>query len=487
MKTQYTSATMAAIALAMAGCVSAPPPERMDREWKPVSDSGPADAVWQEIRSAQPDLSHPLTLVEMTDIALRNNPATRRAWNEAWAASSQVRQAEGYFMPEITAMADVSRSGVSADTPAVHSDYLRYGPGVQISYLIFNFGGGRKAAVEQAIQTVRAANFSFNRALQDAVLAVQLGYHGVLGAQAAADAARTGVNDARTILDAAKARLNAGLGVELDVLQAQAGLDQSLYTLADAEGSLASAKGALAQAMCLPADAAVQIAPPAGDLPGDLAEADLKQMIDDALAKRPDIAALRAAAGARQASVRVNASAGWPSLYFDGYLRHGTYDTIAGNEMDDSQWPGGATLSLQWTLFNGFRTTALRDQAMAQAAAARETLRQAELAASAEVWTRYQQYRTALDRNRFAAASLASADASHRTAVDSFKAGLVGILDVLNAETLLAQARSRLVGARQDIFLSLARLAHASGSLESGLGQQPANAQSLSTDKERKP
>ena len=479
-------ALAAGLTVLLAGCVSAPAPKRSDEAWVPPSDAQRADDVWRDIRAQQPDLSRPLTLAEITDIALRNNPATRKAWSEARAASAQVRQAEGYFMPTVTGVAQANRGGVSTDADMIRSDYLSYGPGVQVNYLIFNFGGGRQAAVEQALQTVYAANFAFNNTLQGAVLNAQLAYHGVVGAQAAVEAATSGVTDAETVMEAARTRLNAGLGVELDVLQAQAGLDQARYALASAEGALASARGLLAQAMALPADTPIQVAAPAGELPAELPQTDMRRLTDEALAHRPDIAALRATRAARDANVRVTGSPRWPSLYLNGSAFRNEYETYTGTT-GDHQAPYSAALSLQWTLFDGFQTASARDAALAQAQAAREALHQAELAASADVWNRYQQYRTALNRHRFAAASLESAKASHGLAVDSYKAGLIGVLDVLAADTQLAQARSQLVGARQDIFAALAQLAYATGRLESGTNPQPGTVTPSSTDKERKP
>ena len=488
MKTRVVApavALAAGLTVLLAGCVSAPAPKRSDEAWNPPSDALRADDVWKDIRTRQPDLSRPLTLAEITDIALQNNPATRKAWSEARAASAQVSQAEGYFMPTVTGIAQVNRGGMGSDAAMLHSDYLSYGPGVQVNYLIFNFGGGRQAAVEQALQTVYAANFSFNSALQGAVLNAQLAYHGVIGAQAAVEASTSGVTDAETVLDAARTRLNAGLGVELDVLQAQAGLDQARYTLADAQGRLASARGLLAQAMALPADTPIQIAAPNGELPVELPETDMRRLTDEALAHRPDIAALRASRAARDANVKVTGSPSWPSLYFNGSAFRNNFDTYAGTT-GDYQEPYAATLSLQWTLFDGYQTASARKAALALAEAAREALHQAELAASADVWNRYQQYRTAVDRHRFAAASLDSATASHRLAMDSYTAGLIGIMDVLTADTQLAQARSLVVAARQDIFAALAQLAYATGRLESGTGPRAGAVTPLSMDKERK-
>ena len=58
-----------------------------------------------------------------------------------------------------------------------------------MNYLVFNFGGGRKAALDQALQTVYAADFAFNRSIQDVLLAVETAYYGAVSAQAGVAAA----------------------------------------------------------------------------------------------------------------------------------------------------------------------------------------------------------------------------------------------------------------------------------------------------------
>ncbi|MCX7010004.1 MAG: TolC family protein, partial [Kiritimatiellaeota bacterium] len=182
-------------------------------------------------------------------------------------------------------------------------DFLGYGPGLQLNYLIFNFGGGREAAVEQALQSVYAANYAFNSTLQGVLLAVQNAYFGLVSAQAGITAAQTQLKDAQTALDFAKTRRDNGVGRELDVLQAQALVDQAAFLLAGAEGAEKNAMAALTQALGLPADAAIKIAHPSLELPAALDTSRLTQMIDMALGRRPDIASLRARLKASEAAI----------------------------------------------------------------------------------------------------------------------------------------------------------------------------------------
>ena len=479
----------AALAASLGGCLSAPAPSDPVSVWSPPSAAQQQADPWPDLRHRQPDAAKVLALPELADIGLRNNPATRKTWNEARAAAAQVEQARGYFMPTITAVGGVTRQHIATQPDTLDQDFTKYNPGLQVNYLILNFGGGRQAAVEAALQTVYAADFAFNQSIQDVLLAVESAYYGVVSAQAGIEAAETNVKEAKTTLEAARERLNAGMGTQLEVLQAQANYDQSLYGLAGAQGQLKIACGLLAQAVGEPADTALQVTAPSMEVPEELSVENMRQLIDAALQRRPDIAALRATAAAREATVTAVGSELWPSLYLTGSASRDYYDVQKESSlpMQDRDWAFVAGLSLQWTLFDGFQTVNAKRVARAQAESAKAQLEQAQLAASADVWTRYNAYETALQKYKFSVAFLQSATASHEAAMESYTAGLKSILDVLNAESQVAQARSQHVAARQEAFTALSALAHATGLLEASGADRAQEVFSSSIKKDNRP
>lgn len=470
-----------------AGCITAPTPERPSEVWTAPARAEAADVVWEGLRNRGPDLRQPLSLAQLTDLALQRNPATRRTWQAARAAAAEVDRAQGLFMPTLTANAGASRTGTTAQPSSFSSQLLNYGPGLEVNYLVINFGGGRAAAVEQALQTVYAADFTFNQSLQDVLLAVANAYYGLISAQAGVESAAASVADASKALEAAKARTTAGVGTELDVLQAQAAFDQARYNEAAARGTLQIARGSLAQAVGVPADQALQTQAPAGDVPAALDEQDVRQLVDAAIAQRPDIAAMRASMKAQESAVKVAHAASWPSLYLNGYLNRDYTHAFSGDLRGaDREWGYGIGANVQWTLFNGWQTESQIRGAEAQAAAARAALEQAELAASADVWARFQDYRTAREKYRYSEAALRSAESAQATALSAYQAGLRTILDLLSAESQLAAARSQQVGARQAVFTALANLAHATGRLD-GSGSTPAGQAPQAAQKDAKP
>lgn len=420
--------------------------------------------MWQQITSRTPP-DHPLSLPELIDMALANSPSTRKVWNEAKAASAQVSYAEGYFMPSITGVADAERRKVNANPANFDTDYLRLAPGLQLNYLIINFGGGRQAAVEQALHSVYASNFSFNKSIQEAVLSVELAYYGLIAAEAGVTAADANLKDATTALDAARTRRDAGAGVELEVLQAQAACDQAFYAKTDAIGRLKSAQGNLAKSLALPADSHIPIQAITNTVPKPLLINDMHAMIEAAISRRPDIAALRSTLASRLAAIRVTKAANRPSLYLNGSASRDSYDTYGGKEFQSDDWSAAATLSLRWLLFDGLQTRSSLRTSTAQAEAARYQLEQAEIAVAADVWTRYYAYDTALQKHHASVAFLKSAASAYDMALQSYAAGLRSLLDLLDAENKLAQARRQLTESRQEVFTALSYLAYATGML----------------------
>lgn len=450
------------------GCFSIPTPANRTTPWQPPEELQKPDDTWTATRQQAVNFSKPLTLSELVAIALENNPATFKTWNEAKAAVAQVKEARGYFMPTISAVAGATRQKTSADPDTFNQDYWKYNPGFQMNYLVFNFGGGRQAAVDAALQTVCAANFLFNRSIQDVLLDVETSYYLYISAQANVEAAEINKKDALSVWEAAKNRAKAGVGTELEVLQAKAEFDQSQYALANAQGLFRAAQGHLAQSLGLPADTPVQAAQPVTAVPEILPIQDMKQLIDAALWRRPDIGALRASVAAKEALVKVAGSSLWPSLYLNGNLNREFYDTVSGKEMQDHDWTMSAGALLEWKLFDGMQTLNAKSAARAQMEALKAQLVQTELAASAEVWTRYHAYDTALQKYAFSVSYLESASAAYDMALNSYKAGVKSILDVLSAENVLAQARSQQIASRLEAFTALIRLAYATGVLEQG-------------------
>ena len=124
---------------------------------------------------------------------------------------------------------------------------------------------------------------------------------------------------------------------------------------------------------------------------------------------------------------------------------------------------GGVTLSLNWTAFDG---GARRSRLARAEARMRET--EARVAATHDqiedqVWTAYTNLITAFGQRQAATALLNAATLSFSAALESYNYGVRNLLDVTNAQKILAQARSTEILARTQVLAALADLAFRTG------------------------
>ena len=447
------------LALPLAGCVSS----------RSVGTSDSPAKAWTPPKSAAPAILPPnplpagvtpgatLSLSQIIDIALTNNPQTRIAWLNARAAEAGIGSAQSNYYPELDASAGITRARSASSTSA--STATVFGPSLTLNYLLFDFGG-RAAEVEQARQTLIAADFLHNQAIQDVILRVQQAYYGFLDAKALLAAQDATIKERQTSLDSADARHNSGVATIADVLQARTALSQAQLTRETFAGSVRTFEGEIATAMGLPAATHFEF----GELPSQVPSTDVtnavESLITQAVQQRPDLAASRAEAERAQARVTSVRSSYLPSLTATSSLGETFFGTST------HQTPYSAGLAVRWPVFTGFRNTYDVRQAQTEADIARESIRSTEQQVMLQVWTSYYALQTATQRLATSRDLLASAQQSADVAQGRYRSGVGSILDVLTAEAALENARAQEVQSRADWFLSVAQLAHDSGNLK---------------------
>jgi TolC family type I secretion outer membrane protein len=412
--------------------------------------------LFAQTAPAIPPSGSPLTLPQAVDIALANNPNTRTAWLQARAAEFAVGSARSAYYPEIDVLASATRSRSAADGA---SGTTSIAPSLAINYLLFDFGG-REAQVEQARQTLAAANFTNNAVMQDVVLQVQQQYYALLDAKALLDAQQSTLKERHANLDSAEARHNAGVATIADVLQARTALSQAQLTSETIEGNLRTIEGTLSTTMGLPPTTRFEFPSlPSASEVQQLGH-DVERLIADAVKQRPELSAARAFAERARARVREVRAEGLPVITAVGSVGQ----TFLGG-LNTRTTPYSAGIALRFPLFTGWRNTYDIRQAETEVQIATEDLRGLEQQVGLQVWTSYFAMQTATRRLGTSRDLLASAQESANVAAERYRAGVGNIIDLLTAEAALESARAQEVQARTDWFVAVAQLAHDTGSL----------------------
>ena len=120
-------------------------------------------------------------------------------------------------------------------------------------------------------------------------------------------------------------------------------------------------------------------------------------------------------------------------------------------------------LQLQVPIFQGFQIINSVRQASAQLESARAALDLQQQIVIDQVWNAFYNFRTAVQSLQAADKLVASSQESYDASLARFKSGVGDIVELLNAQATLAQARSEQVQARTDIFTSYANLVNAIG------------------------
>ncbi len=400
-----------------------------------------------------------LSLVDVVDLALRNNPATRASWAQARAAASLLGSARGAYYPDINGSASVARIQSPATLARPAGKRTEYGPSISLNYLLFDFGG-RSGSIERARQSLFAANLDHNATLQNTVLQAQVAYFTYMATSALLAAERSAVAEAQANLTAAERRNTVGLATIADVLQARTALSQERLNLETTQGNLQAARGSLASALGLPANLPFELDPLPGEIPVGKLTQSVDSVINEALRNRPDLAAARAQASAASAQVRVAKSALFPSLTL-GSTAARTYtspQTFSGPSYNIS-------LGFAIPIFDGFSRQYDVSAARAQADAAAALADQTRQNVITQVFVSYYALQTAEQRVATADDLLASATQSVQVAAGRYREGVGSIIDLLTAQTALANARAQQVQSRWQWYTSLAQLARDAGVL----------------------
>jgi outer membrane protein len=453
----------------VSGVAGAPPSPSVP--WKaPAGVIKPEPVVAPAIAAAvPPDLQErirQLSLVDVVDLALRNNPATRASWAQARAAASLFGSARGAYYPTVDGSATLSRIQSPATLQRPGGKRTEYGPSIALNYLLFDFGG-RSGSVERARQTLFAANLAHNATLQNTVLQAEVAYFTYMATSALLIAERSAVAEAQANLTAAQRRNTVGLATIADVLQARTALSQEKLNLETTQGNLQAARGSLASALGLPANLPFELEP----LPTAISVGAITQSVDsvinEALRNRPDLAAARAEAAAAAAQVRVTRAAEFPALRLGGNAarNYSSPPTFAGPSYSVS-------LGVEIPIFNGFSRQYDVAAARAQADAATALADQTRQQVITEVFVSYYALQTAEARVATADDLLASAQQSVQVAAGRYREGVGSIIDLLTAQTALASARAQQVQSRWQWYTALAQLARDAGVL-SARGETP--------------
>ncbi|HKU69616.1 MAG TPA: TolC family protein [Burkholderiales bacterium] len=426
---------------------TSPSPEK---SWQP--DRELPTVPFPEI-SDRPDPERALSLPELTEFALRNNPRTRQSWFSARATAAALGVTRGDDLPDITGGYAFNRSRPVSATSGVASPWLnRYGPSISFSYVLFDFGAkdDRREAAEYRLLN---ANLAHNRTLQDLIFQVEQAYYQLIGVEALVRVNEQALKNIQTALDAVRRRREGGLATVADVYRTETQVAQAQLALTRSRGDLEKARGQLATVVGLPVNSSLRIqtlsAPPGTSEVVTSISAYLEQM----KTSRPDLLAAEAQVRSARATIAATSKAGLPSIEVSAASTYNDYRPDRPNTIANS-----LIFNVRIPIFTGFKDTYSNRQAealAAQAEAARDALYQQS---TLEVWQSYYDLQTVRSSISSTETQVKSAEQTAEATLARYKSGFGTILDLITAQQDETNARTQRIQAYLDWYTVLARL-----------------------------
>ena len=311
-------------------------------------------------------------------------------------------------------------------------------------------GGRISRHVEAAEHGQEAATQQRKRTRQEVIHQVVEAYTGAVVADRHLTVAEESLKTAQAHVALVETMRDAGLVVESDVLQARLRESEVAEMVIRASTAIAIAHAAVNMTMGRDLDTPFSL-PETIDVP-EVPEDDLDQLISEAMMSRPDLSGAGSQLAAAGKMVDAARAEYWPTIGFAGSFEMNDKDFIGA---EGTNW----TLvgALQWSIFDQARSARVRQQTAQQLQAERSS-KLLEQYISLQVREAFLERGAAEQRLEQARRSMELAEESMRIIENRYREGLTTLIELLDAETALTQARTRAIGAGRDLLLSQATL-----------------------------
>ncbi len=315
-----------------------------------------------------------------------------------------------------------------------------------LNQLLFDFDATRHVQGIAASQ-FEIAKMALLQSEQEAMEGAAVNYFQVLRREALAGLSDDAFKQAQEHLRLGELRLKAGSGTRSEVLLLKARLANARVSLVQARNQVVLSRLALGN----------QINLPLGDrpllqntvLPPHSFDIDLVP----ALERRPEIAAqvLKVAIGKERQEVEKSSSL--PGLNATGRYSQRNLD---GGDLF-------AGVSVNWPLFDGFKSSSRLRSAQADTAAESELLEQLKQSAELDIRQEVQSSQEANSRFQAAQEGSLAANEAYRIAVRRYALGLSTQLELIDVQNTLTLARDNAVQAQSDMAIAEIKLCRALG------------------------
>jgi outer membrane protein len=375
-----------------------------------------------------------LSIDEALELALCANPRLSQARTNIEIQRHKLAAAKSSYLPNIYIASEVLEDiSISAAKPTWSSS-------LNLSWLLLDFGG-RSGTVEENRNLLLSAVLTQDSESLSLVSEVSRDYFSVAAARGVIDSSLDNESAAKESFLAAQAKYIAGVGARADLLQAQTAHSEAILDRVRAQGDYQKSVAQLASTLGVDPGSNLVIDKLDESVFSDKLSKSLELLIQDAIAKHPSVLSAKAQLEASKSRLQTIASEGKPSLSFVSSYSEKRY--TQDNSKDFNSMELGLKLSIP--LFEGFRNSARVAEANENIHLQETLLKQAELNVTNAIWINYSDLKTEIDSINISKSLVRSAEESSGVAKGRYRAGVGSIIELLNAQTALANANQQYV------------------------------------------
>ncbi|WP_223905851.1 TolC family protein [Geobacter sp. AOG1] len=414
-----------------------------------------------------------LGLDESIRLALEKNHLLKAALYERKAADRSVSISRGAYLPRVYLEETAAVTNSPTRTFMMKLDEGRFtdrdflinnlnNPGsyrdfrtaFTLEQPLLDFRIGR--ALDMARAEDASRSFTLERRRQDVAFLVYGAYLEVQKAKASLAVADQAVRDAREHQRLAQVRTAAGVGLKSDELRTRTFLSEMEQQQITAGNNVLLGKLRLAQATGMETGETIDTTE---ELGAPVLKYTSQELVQEALATRPDLKELESGTEKASAAVGMARSAYLPTVYGSATYQLNDHDVPFGR--DNDSWVVAA--NLRWDLFDGMRRYNEVGRAQMQLSATAEYLENYRKEVALQVQEAYLRREETGKRLEVARHTVLDAEETVRLVSRRYENALATSVELLDAQTALNRTRVQLVDTESGYALATARLYHAAG------------------------
>lgn len=387
--------------------------------------------------------------------ALCTNPRSKETWQSIQSQAAQLGVAQSAYLPKLEGTSRFKDDHASTDVIQLralssHEHEHFNDHNLNLSWTLLDFGA-RSANVTYALQSLIGARETHLKTLQAIFLNTAKDYFALAAAQASVLSTEEIQRTAQSSMEAATQRVNGGVAPISDQLQAQTAYAKAVFNHAKANGVMRTNMGRLALDIGLPPDSPLQI-PPAQSSPASTEQEGVRvhNLLDQAQDLNPNIRAAQAQLAAAQARLAATRSDGLPTLSLiaqEDRNNQPVSESLGTPPLKASGRDRFVGIQINWPIFEGFSDYYKERSALAEVERLKASLAEARQQVAHDVWESYQTLQTDIESLQNASALVNSAREQLSAARKRYDHGAANILELMSAQSALADALQQQVEA----------------------------------------